>query len=385
MTRRFISRRLRKEIRDSPKSILLLGPRQTGKSTLIQSLEPDITFNLANERVFLQFARNPEELTERLAGGNFQTVFIDEIQRLPSLLNTIQSIMDERVHDCKFYLTGSSAWKLKRGKANLLPGRVFSYRLGPLVCGELNYAMDTEKALETGTLPELYTEDSIRYRTKALRSYASTYLREEIQAEALTRDLEGFSRFIYSVAAYSGKFLDLTKLSSASQITRQSAIRYFEILEDTLIVNRCPTFSKIEGKRLVRHPKFYFFDTGVLNGLLSNFKVSADRVGIFFEHLIFNQILSSAFANDVEVKISTYRTSNGAEVDFIVEKGDQLFAIEVKHSKNIGRYDLRGLKNFGRAYQRPHQPMVLYTGANPRIIDEIPIHPWQEGLKTIGL
>ena len=305
MTRRFISRRLHKEIRDSPKSILLLGPRQTGKSTLIQSLEPDITFNLANERVFLQFARNPEELTERLAGGSFQTVFIDEIQRLPSLLNTIQSIMDERVHDCKFYLTGSSARRLKRGKANLLPGRVFSYRLGPLVCGELNYAMDTEKALETGTLPELYTEDSIRYRTKALRSYASTYLREEIQAEALTRDLEGFSRFIYSVAAYSGKFLDLTKLSSASQITRQSAIRYFEILEDTLIVNRCPTFSKIEGKRLVRHPKFYFFDTGVLNGLLSNFKVSADRVGIFFEHLIFNQILSSAFANDVEVKIST--------------------------------------------------------------------------------
>ena len=384
MPKTVFTRLLRQELLESPKSVLLLGPRQTGKSTLIKSLEPDITFNLANENEFLNFARNAEEITQRLAAGAYKTVFIDEIQRLPGLLNTIQSILDDDSNDYKFYLTGSSARKLKRGQANLLPGRVFSYQLGPLVCSELDYRLDTNKALETGTLPGVYSEERAKYRTKILRSYASTYLKEEIQAEALTRNLEGFSRFLYIAAGYSGQFLDLTKLSSEARITRQSGIRFFEIVEDTLIVNRCSAFSKIDRKRLVKHPKFYFFDTGILNGLLSNFNVSADRKGLFFEHLVFNQLLSSAFANDVDIKVSTYRTSNGAEVDFIVEIERDLFAIEVKHSRNVGQSDLRGLANFGKYYQKPHRPMVLYMGDSPKVINGIPILPWQEGIKTIG-
>ncbi len=381
----FFKRKLSQEIIDSPKSILLLGPRQTGKSTLIKSLNPEISINLANEMEFLRFTQNPDELNQRLKAGTSHSVFIDEVQRLPGLLNTIQSILDDEPEKYKFYLTGSSARKLRRGKANLLPGRIFTYRLGPLVCNEINYTIDTKKALSTGTLPGVYSEDREKYRTKVLRSYTSTYLKEEIQAEALTRNLEGFSRFLHVVATYSGCFLDMTKLSSEAQIGRKSAIRYFEILEDTLVINRCSSFSKMERKRLVKQPKYYLFDTGVLNGLLLNFVVSPDRMGLFFEHLVFNQILSSAYAGDIDVLISTYRTSNGVEVDFIVEKEGKIFAIEVKHSNNVGQSDLRGLKHFRKYFKKEHQSMVFYMGEVDKVIDDIKILPWQEGIKALGL
>ena len=383
--RMHIPRLLRQELKESPKSVLLLGPRQTGKSTLIHSLQPDLAINLANESEFLSFARNPHELIHRLEAGTYRTVFIDEVQRLPGVLNTIQSIVDDSGSRYKFYLTGSSARKLRRGNANLLPGRVFSYRLGPLVCSELNYRMCLNEALETGTLPGIYVEENRRHRIKTLRSYAATYLKEEIQAEALTKNIEGFSRMLFLAAACSGHFLDIAKLSSEAQITRKTANRFFEILEDTLIVKRCPSFSKIARKRLVKHPKFYFFDPGVLNALLSNFTVSADRVGAIFEHLIFSQLAGSAYAKDIDIDISTFRTSQGAEVDFILEKDNELFAIEVKHSKNIGPSDLKGLLHFSKLYAKPHQSVILYTGTQPKTINGISIYPWQLGIEKIGL
>lgn len=381
----YIHRLLSRQIQESPKSILLLGPRQTGKSTLIETLKPDLTINLADEGEFLLFTRNPDELKQRLASTSLKTVFIDEVQRLPGLLNTVQSILDDRNNMIKFYLTGSSARKLKRGKANLLPGRVFNYQLGPLVTSELHYDLNTDKALSTGSMPGIYSENNPKFRCKALRSYASTYLKEEIQAEALTRNLEGFSRFLYFAAIYSGHFLDLSKLASEAQVPRQSAVRYFEILEDTLIAHRCPSYSKVDKKRLVKHPKYYFFDNGVLNGLLSNFNVSPDRVGLHFEHLIFNQILSSAYAKDLEIQISTFRTPDGAEVDFILEIEGDLFAIEVKHSKNIGSSDLRGLTNFKKSSSKKCNPLIFYTGNTERKIEDIMVLPWQKGMQKIGL
>ncbi len=380
-----IPRLLSKELEESPKSLLLLGPRQTGKSTLIRSLRPDLAINLADEAEFLSFARNPNELTQRLAAGSYRTVLIDEVQRLPGILNTIQCILDEAPSRYKFYLTGSSARKLRRGNANLLPGRIFSYRLGPLVCSELNYRMCLREALETGTLPGIYSEENRKFRIKTLRSYSSTYLKEEIQSEALTKNIEGFSRFLFLAANWSGHFLDVAKLSSAAQVTRKAANRFFEILEDTLVVNRCPSFSKVERKRLVKHPKFYFFDTGVLNALLSNFTVSSDRTGLIFEHLIFNQLVNGGYARDIDMNLSTFRTSHGAEVDFIVEKENELFAVEVKHSRNIGRSDLKGLQRFSKAYAKPHRQLLLYAGSQTKAIDGVAIYPWQMGLKAMGL
>lgn len=380
-----IKRRIGSRLGQSKKSVLLLGPRQTGKSTLIRSLNPSLSLNLALESTFLEFTRNPEELPQRLAAGRFQTVFMDEIQRLPTLLNTLQAILDEHPRPPKFYLTGSSARKLRRGKANLLPGRIHTYFLGPLISAELNYEMDTQTALSVGTLPGIWTEPELREKHETLRSYASTYLKEEIQAEALTRSIEGFSRFLFIAAAESGKFLDLSKLASQAGIPRQSAVRYFEILEDTLIVRRCDAFARSQRMRLIRSPRHFFFDTGVLNGLLGNFTVSPDRIGMLFEHLVFNQLADSASAKNQQVRISSYRTEHGAEVDFILEIGGEVIAIEVKASANVGRQDLRGLKSFSEYYGKAHRAVVLTLGRVPKKVGQVEILPWQIFLRKVGL
>ena len=379
-----INRSLGPILARSKKSILLLGPRQTGKSTLIQSLKPGLTINFAHEPTYLQFARNPAELEQRLASTPVTTVFIDEVQRIPSILNTLQSLLDERGNRTKFYLTGSSARKLMRGKANLLPGRVHTYHLPPLTAKEIGPAMDLAQALSTGTLPGIWTERNQQEKILTLRSYAATYLKEEIQAEALTKNVEGFSRFIFVMAAWAGKFLDLAKLASEAQIPRQTAVRYFEILEDTLIVRRCESFSKTDWRRLVRSPRFFFFDTGVLNGLLDNFSVSQDRIGVLFEHFVFNQLIDHASSTGGSVRISSYRTGHGAEVDFIVEHGGRVTALEVKASRSIGRSDLRGFKSFAEHYNKKHGRIVAYMGDTERTIGDVQVVPWQRVFEKIG-
>ena len=365
-------------IKKTKKSILLLGPRQTGKSTLLNSLDPNLTINLARESTYLEFASRPTELEERLASLSQGTILIDEIQRLPSLLNTVQAILDENPHQFRFLLTGSSARKLKRGQANLLPGRIHVFHLGPLTCQELSGKLNIRSLLAFGTLPGIFTEESEEEKSLTLKTYAATYLKEEIQAEALTKNIEGFSRFIYVAAASATHFLDLSKLASEASIPRQSAVRYFEILEDTLIVHRCESFSKSIRKRLIQHPKFFFFDIGVLNGLMGNFEASPDRIGFLFEHFIFNQIISTAFSHNETIRVSCYRTATGAEVDFILEQKDRITAIEVKASKTISSVDLRGLKNFKDYYKKKVQLIVLYLGDVSKMIDGVEILPWQK-------
>ena len=318
-------------------------------------------------------------------GKKYSTIFIDEVQRLPSILNTLQAMMDDRLSEAKFYLTGSSARKLRRGKANLLPGRIHTYQLGPFSSAELGYRAEVQEILATGVLPSIYLDKSIEEKIKSLRSYTTTYLKEEVQAEALTRNMEGFSRLLFVAAHYSGHFLDFNKLASEAQIPRQSAIRYFEILEDTLLVNRCESFAKSGRKRLVQHPKFYFFDNGVLNALLGNFEPSPDRKGLLFEHLFFNQLLAGAFNRDRDIRISTYRTEHGAEVDFVVESKGEVWAVELKASRDVGKNDLRGLKGFGEFHGKPHHPLVAYLGTTDKIMEGIPIMPWQKALKAMGL
>lgn len=383
MSTMFIQRELASKLQKSKKSLLLLGPRQTGKSTLIANLDPQLILNLADEETYLRFASHPGELKERLAVKNVHSVFIDEVQRLPTLLNTIQSILDEPGKNIQFYLTGSSARKLKRGKANLLPGRIHVYHLGPFAFGELQDRFDSNRALETGLLPGIYLEEDREERIKTLRSYSATYLKEEIQAEALIRNLEGFSRFLFVAAHWSGRFSDFSKVASESQISRQSAFRFFEILEDTLILHRCPPFSKNARKRIIQHPKFYFFDTGVLNALLGSFDASPDRIGLLFEHLFFNQLLIHAYNQDRDISISSYRTEHGAEVDFIVELDGKVWAIELKASQNITKVDFRGFASFNDYYGKPHQRCVAYSGSVEKKIENVFILPWQKVIANL--
>jgi len=346
-----IPRLISSAIGQSPKSILLLGPRQVGKSTLILGLGPDLAINLNDDKTYLDFTSNPNELKQRLAANSgIRAVLIDEVQRYPTILNTIQSIIDhEPSKSPKFYLTGSSARKLKRGHANLLPGRIFSYELGPLCAAELDYKLDINLAMSWGSLPEPYLSPSVSFREKLLTTYSGVYLKEEIQAEALTRNLEGFSRFIMSAAEHSGLILDFSKLAKQAKIERKACARFYEILEDTLIASRLEVFDKTDAD-IAKRPKFYFFDTGVLNGLLGNFVASNDRRGLLFEHLVLNQILASAKARDKPVHVSYFRTRGGYEVDLILELAGTIYAVEIKAGR-ADDGDARKLESFSGYYE----------------------------------
>lgn len=337
----YIERKLKNVLQSSNKSILLLGPRQTGKSTLIKQLKPDLTINLANQGEYLTHSSDQTYIESILKEQKPETVFIDEIQRIPMMLNTLQDIIDNWTKTPKFYLSGSSARKLRRGQANMLPGRLFSYELSGFSSYELKYKIDLPKALKYGFLPENYLTKNSNNVEKNLEMYAAIYLSEEIKAEALTRSIQGFARFLFECAARATRVIDYSKVAQQAKVSRTSSLRYFEILEDTLVAQRIECYS-IEGVETIKHPKLYFFDTGVLNGLLNNYTISSDRVGMLFEHLIYNQLRNSAIAHDSKIKIEYFRTRHGVEVDFIVQMKNKKIAIEAK-SGVINKDDIEPL------------------------------------------
>ncbi len=380
-----INRIIANQIAKTKKSILLLGPRQVGKSTLISKLSADLSINLANEVDFMTHSSQPEELAELIAIQSAKTIFIDEVQRLPRILNTVQALVDKQ-KNLKFYLTGSSARKLKRGGANLLPGRVLNFKLGPIIAAEMSYKFDTKKILSLGSLPEIYLETQAGQAQHLLKSYAANYLQEEIKAEALTRNLEAFARFLNEVILSVGQFIDHTKIAKKIKISRHAVPRYFEILEDTMIGYRVFPFAElIESADIIRHPKFYLFDNGVYNGILQNFTPSADRIGPLAEQLIFTQLLHSAWARNQGITISSFRTRTGIEVDFIVETTKGPIAIEVKTKDSISAEDCDGLIFFSKLYARHAGLFIFHMGQKERKLGPIWALPWQKGLREIGL
>lgn len=375
-------------IKKSPKSILLLGPRQVGKTTLVKSLKPQITVQLADESEFFSFTSNPSELRTRLEsyrGGSRPSIFIDEIQRLPGLLNTVQSLIDED-KSLKFYLSGSSARKLKRGGANLLPGRVLNFYLGPLVAAELEYEMDTKHALSFGSLPEAYTQKDDALRRHLLKTYVVNYISEEIKAEALVRKIDAFSRFTATAIEYAGLFVDYSKLGKKAKISRHAVDRFFEIFEDTMIGRRLwPHGPSLDSADLVKHPKFYLFDNGVYNAVMGNFTASEDRCGVLSEQLVFNQIIFSAWSRLRDVEVSTFRTRAGLEVDFIVTLEKDVFPVEVKTSSQLYSHDVDALRKIKSYLPRSQPGMVFHLGKESKKVDGFWCHPWQRGLREMGL
>lgn len=375
-------RYLSPHIQMSKYSVLLLGPRQTGKSTLIENLKPDLSINLAHESEFLNFSSDPDRLDGLLKSSKPKTIFIDEVQRLPNLLNTVQALIDSNKGKYKFYLSGSSARKLRRGQANLLPGRLITYYLSPLHNLEIDDESSEHALMSFGSLPGVLTESDEKAKKAVLRSYAATYLKEEIQAEALTKNIEGFSRFLFVLAAKNGQFIDYAKLGSQAGITQKTASRFFEILEDTLIVQRLNAYANSDLRRMVQHPKFYFFDTGVLNGLLNNFAPSLDRVGMLFESVVYSQISALVTSMGETARFSTYRTGKNVEVDFILESEKKTWAIEVKANKNIGPSDLNGLKSF-LDFKPKASPLVIYMGERSLEKDGVQIMSLTQSLKYL--
>jgi uncharacterized protein len=365
-----LGRLIRPRLAAGTKNILLLGARQVGKSTLTRSLDPDRLIDLSDEAIYLGYAKDPSRLRrEVLALKGPSLIVLDEIQRVPSLLNTVQALMDEGVRH-RFILTGSSARKLKRGEANLLPGRIILEYLDPLSIWELGDTFDLERALQVGTLPGIYLDPV--YGGDVLDSYATVYLREEVQAEAITRNVGTYARFLDAAAAASGDWINYTKLASDAEIAKETIRRYFQILEDTLLAFRIPPFeSKHPTRRVRQRDRILFFDLGVRNALLGLHGIAPTPVekGRLFEHWLILQCVYFVRAHRLPWRLSSYRTDAGAEVDLVIDTRRSLLAIECKLGRNVTSAQLSGLRSFAGVAEKPLQSFVVFCGDHPQRFD----------------
>jgi len=367
--------------------VLLLGPRQVGKSTLLQALDPDLVLNLASLATFRDYVAQPERLERELlaAPRSTRVVLIDEVQRVPALLDGVQALVDAHPRRFRFLLSGSSARKLRRGHANLLPGRIVLHHLHPLFARELGAEFDLDRVLAHGTLPGIYAERDTGSRSAMLRSYVDAYLREEVQAEALVRDIGGYARLLDLVAAASGRVVNLHALSKDAGISYETARRYLDVLEDTLILYRVPAWSGADRTSVVAHPKILFFDLGVRNAILRRplDRPLPDERGLLFEHLVGLELRGREGTLWPEARLFHFRTRRGAEVDFVLSVGRELWGIEAKASRAVDARDLKGLDAFSAQARRVSRRVVVYLGERRQRLEGVDVLPLAEFLAEL--
>ncbi len=357
------------------KSLFLFGPRQTGKTALIRHALPNAkVFDLLDGDVFLTLSRRPRQLGEEI-GPRDEIVVLDEIQKLPSLLDEVHRLVESR--GIRFILTGSSARKLRRGGANLLGGRAVTRTLHPFIARELGEEFALTKALDRGLIPGIYFSDDHR---DDLRAYAGNYLREEIAAEALTRNVPAFSRFLEIAALCNGTMLNFSQVSSDAQVPMSTVREYFHILEHTLIARMLPAWTKSAKRKAIGTAKYYFFDVGVARHLQhrSGLSPRSPEFGEAFETYMFHELASySDYA--AAVPLAYWRSTSNFEVDFVI--GDET-AVEVKAKNPVAERDLRGLRALREEKRLKHYVMVCLE-TRPRVVDGIEIVPWKEFLERL--
>ena len=359
------------------KSSFLFGPRQTGKSSLLEQSYPKAHFiNLLFSDVYHRFIKNPEYLRQEiLALPKEGLIIIDEIQRVPELLNEVHFLIEKGY---RFILTGSSARKLKNGGANLLGGRARTRHLFPLVSIEIT-DFDLQKIINFGSLPSIYlSNDPI----DDLNSYVGTYLKEEIAAEGLVRGISDFSKFLEIAAIDNTELINFSNIASDVGLSSVTIKGYYEILQDTLIGTLVNPYTKTKKRKSVSKSKFYFFDVGVANLLAKRFKISkgSELYGKCFEHFIFCEIKAFlSYSCDLR-ELSFWRSLKGDEVDFII--GDDI-AIEVKSTENVQTKHLTGMKHLIEEISFKHKIIVSHDPVK-RILDgNIIVYPYQDFLTDL--
>lgn len=365
---RYIPRILDLQKKLAVKSHFLFGPRQTGKTTLIERSMPGIrTYNLLRSDVYRTLSARPETMREEITDSD-DIVVIDEIQKLPQLLDEVQLLIEER--GIRFLLTGSSARKLRRGGVNLLGGRARVLSLHPLVRRELG-KMDLLRVLNHGLLPSVHLSDD---PDADLQAYAGTYLREEIAAEGLSRNIPAYSRFLQVAALCNAQIINTSKIANDAQVARTTVHEYFEVLKDTLIAHALPAFKQSVKRKPIKSSKLYFFDTGVVRHLCSQGRIQlrSPAFGEAFETYLMHE-LRSYLSYSGKGSLAYWRSTSKFEVDFIL---DERIAIEVKGKDTIGGRDLRGLRAL-REEELLDKYFLVCLERRPRIIDGIEILPWE--------
>jgi len=386
--REVVKRELVKNIQQAlgrGKSVLLLGPRQTGKTTLItQEIQPDISYSFARASTRQRYEQNPAlleyELEEQLkAYSKPPLIFIDEVQKIPRVMDIAQHLIDNRL--AQFILTGSSARKLKTGKElNLLPGRVVALTLSPFLYNELSEKPSLNDILLYGTLPGIITETDATIRETDLYSYVTTYLEEEIRAEALVRNIGNFSRFLEIAAGEAGKQLNFTRLSQDIGISDTTVANYYQVLEDCLILLRIDPITHSQTKRrLIKSPKYLFFDLGIRRACANEgIRLPQKTLADLFEHYVGNELVYQAHLISPQIKIKYWRDTAGPEIDFILDVAHHYIPVEVKWSERPTIFDAKHIIKFMDEYAGVEQAYVICrTPQAYKITKNIMAIPWQ--------
>jgi len=356
------------------KSHFLLGPRQTGKTFLVQhTLKNARVYDLLDYAVYLALSQNPGRMAQELSPKD-RIVVIDEIQRLPELLNEVHRLIESR--GLRFLLTGSSARKLRRGGVNLLGGRARTKYLHPLTYKELGNRFDLRTATERGLLPSIYFSDDPR---ADLQSYAGSYLQQEIVAEGATRNVPAFSRFLKVAAFCNGTIVNFTKVANDAQVKRTTVYEYFEILKDTLVLYELPAWRKTKKRKPLASSKYYFFDVGVVSSLQGRrFRPGTPEFGEALETYLMHELTSHSDYVSQE-SLGYWRSTTGFEVDFII--GDHT-AIEVKAKENVSLQDLKSLRALAEEKQLKR---YLCVSLEPRArkIEGISVLPLTDFLEAL--
>lgn len=359
-------------------SFFVWGARQTGKSTLLKTLYPgSLWFDLLQTDVFMRLHRNPSQLREIIiAAKPTAPVVIDEIQKIPALLDEVHWLIENQ--GTRFVLSGSSPRKIIRSQANLLGGRALRYELFPFVSSEIP-GFSLIRALNHGLLPRHYLAQS---PAKLIESYIGNYLRDEIMAEARLRNVTSFARFLEVAAFSNGEMVNFSNIASESGTSAPTVKEYFQILEDTLIGRFLQSYQKKPKRRVIRAPKFYFFDIGIVNYLLKRGKIEygSETFGNAFEHFIYHELIAHSHYSGVQYPLHYWRTASQIEIDFVL--GDHQVAVEVKATKNATPRHAKGLKSFAEEYVVKKQILVT-NDPFPRQMGNILVLPWNLFLQQL--
>lgn len=379
---------------DHGKSVFLFGPRGVGKSLMLAELasqvERHFLVDLLKSDVYSHYLVAPHffrQDIERRAEASRQeplTVLIDEVQKLPRLLDEVHYLIEKYKPRLRFVLTGSSARKLKSGGANLLAGRALTLHLHPLV--HLELPLDLMRALQFGTLPAIYLEDPTP--EASLKSYVQTYLNEEVLQEALVRRIDGFTRFLELAGQYHGEPVNFSRIARAARVSPNTVQQYYQILVDTLVVFRLDAWTESVRKQLLSSPRFYLFDCGVLNALRgetrSELRLGTFRFGRLFETFLLLECFRLNDYCERDFRFFYWRTNTGVEVDLLIQRsvGQPPLAVEIKSEPQPQRADFGGLFSF--RLENPQSDLVCVC-TTPAVyeVEGVRVLPWQQFLKEL--
>ena len=363
-------------------SAFLWGARKTGKSTFLKARFPhSLLYDFLQTDLFLEFSKDPSLLRERLLAKDKDIlslpVILDEVQKVPQVLDEVHWLIENK--GLRFILCGSSARKLKRGKANLLGGRAWRYEMFPLVTAELE-DINLLRALNHGMIPSHYLQDNYK---KSLSAYTQDYLKEEVFNEGLTRNIPAFSRFFDAMGYSHGELTNYSNIARECGVDSKTVKEYYQILVDTLLGTRVEPFKRRQSRQVIsRASKFYLFDVGVA-GAITKRHLTEEKGELFgkaFEHFIFTEILAHNSYKELDYAINFWRTKSGLEVDFVLGEGE--VAIEAKSTAIVKKRDLRSLTAFREEYS-PREALVVCNEREERVHEKIRIMPWRKFLRNL--